>query len=534
MGPGRALIVVLAVGGLLVANPSGDAQARSLRAARHAASATPTVSSPTRPWTNECWSTDRGDPVLVGLSVDHPVVDTSLTDVTQTFRVVAADTGGPGPATGLAKVEVSYAITDPDQSGPIPLARLSDGTWAGTRFFPRDAYQAGPRPLTTVVLTDRAGNVRVLRRTELVAAGHDVTFTLVHDGVDQTPPVLVELAVSPTGKVSTDRRGHTVTVRAHLQDDTAVTEVELILNREPKGYLTLVQGDHADGWWQIRFRIPRGTSEAYLVELFGDDSAGHSPFFDYRYLEQRHQRYRIAAVSHVVDNDDPALAKLVVRPATLDLRTRDTTATVTVDATDPTSGLISAIAFMHGPRAWRVATTPLHRVSGSRLASRWTARVRLPHCGASAGRYQVWVTVYDGVGRSGTVRRFVKVRSLDRRRPRVEVRGVEAGNDPLRLTFDEGVTGLDPSTVPVIAHDNGDVYSPGPAVEGAWTCRNGRAVVDCASGVLRTAAFTPARGWTVGVGYSVDLAPNGTAGVHDLAGNPVAEPLTSPRSMPEI
>lgn len=518
----------LLAAGLLVLGPL-------VTAAAPAAPATASSTHPARTaWTNECWSSDRGDPVLRDVSVDQASIDTSLADVTQTFRVVADDTGGPGPAVGISKVELEYAIPGVDGLAYVRMTKQADGTWAGTRPFFRRAYRLGQRQVANVALTDGAGNVRVYRRGELHALGEDVTFTLTHDGVDLTPPELVELAVSPLGRISTTRRGRTVTVRAHLRDDTAVVDADMILNHEGEYPLSLVQGNHADGWWQTRFRIPRAASEQYTVELFASDSYGHNPFFDYAWLDRHHVAYRIDPASKAVDGDDPQLGKVVVRPEPLVLRAHDASATVTVHASDAGTGIVSAFARLRGPRAWTATTASATRVAGTDHAGRWNVRLRLPHCGASSGRSQLWVTVTDRVGRSMTVTRKVSLLSIDRRRPHVESGGVEAGDDPLVLRFDEAVTGLDPNTLRVVAHDDGDVYGQGPTVAGTWTCRNGGAAVDCATGAVRVALFAPAQAWVAGLGYGVDLLPNAVAGVHDLAGNPVLTPLTDLRTLPQI
>jgi hypothetical protein len=60
-----------------------------------------------------------------------------------------------------------------------------------------------------------------------------------------------------------------------------------------------------------------------------------------------------------------------------------------------------------------------------------------------------------------------------------------------------------------------------PAV-GAWACRDdGGLVVDCATGAVRTAVFTPTAPRAADESYLVDLAADGTSGVRDLAGNPI-------------
>jgi hypothetical protein len=62
---------------------------------------------------------------------------------------------------------------------------------------------------------------------------------------------------------------------------------------------------------------------------------------------------------------------------------------------------------------------------------------------------------------------------------------------------------------------------PEPPVPGSWTCRDVRdAVTSCATGRVRTAAFTPTTPFTPLSDYQVELNPEHTLGLVDMAGNP--------------
>ena len=87
------------------------------------------------------------------------------------------------------------------------------------------------------------------------------------------------------------------------------------------------------------------------------------------------------------------------------------------------------------------------------------------------------------------------------------------------LDFDEDVTGITPSSAPVIAADGG------APVAGAWTCTDATgATTGCATGTVRRAAFTPAVPTTSQL--FVLLNPEHSLGVTDLAGNPAGPRYT--------
>ena len=93
---------------------------------------------------------------------------------------------------------------------------------------------------------------------------------------------------------------------------------------------------------------------------------------------------------------------------------------------------------------------------------------------------------------------------------------------PAVLTFGEAVTGITANSIPIrpFDPDSPPVTEPVAPIPGTWTCRDAAGTtVDCTTGAVRTATWTPAALLVPGV-YVADLNPEHTLDVTDLAGNP--------------
>ena len=161
----------------------------------------------------------------------------------------------------------------------------------------------------------------------------------------------------------------------------------------------------------------------------------------------------------------------------------------------------------------------LHRTSGSRRDGVWSAAVTISTC-AIGGSWRTELEVTDRSLRSRQYRAglpTLEVVANDNLAPTV-VRTSTASGTPV-LDFDEDVTGITPTSAPVIAADGG------APVAGAWTCTDVTgATTSCATGTVRRAAFTPAAPATSQL--FVLLNPEHSLGVTDLAGNPVGRRYT--------
>jgi hypothetical protein len=506
----RQAIAAIIVMGALLAAPTVAPEA----AARDVSPAVPV---------SDCWPTDNGDPVLTALSISPTVVDVTTGRADVTFRATADDSGGPGALTGVRRIRVAYGRSAAESLRLATLHRDDAGGWVGSLPFYPGSGPAGARTVTDVRVEDWAGNERSYPRAELVAMGFAVDFELVAPVADRAKPRLRSLQVS-RATIDLRTRGRTVTFLARLTDDVSgVTGAEIYLQgtTEHLAAMHRVRGTRLDGWWRGRITFgawePRGR-RSITVDV--TDGRNRSISLDPGALEKRGlpSQLRVLARS---DRDAPTVTASV-SPAAVDVRTTGASVHVVVRGSDRTSGISEVRAGFYGPEY--VGGSPqvvLRRVSGTAQRGRWEGDINLSRCTSPAGTWQLYVYAIDrAVNSAPEVSGVtVQVQALDHIRPTAEVAGASTPDDPLTLRFSEDVTNLGGTETQVRGGPEGE---PEGVVPGSWVCRTfSGTAVDCATGAVRLATFTPTQPWPLGSYFHADLAPSGTVGVRDLAGNPV-------------
>ena len=207
-------------------------------------------------------------------------------------------------------------------------------------------------------------------------------------------------------------------------------------------------------------------------------------------------------------------------PTSVNVGSQPQVVTLRVRARDAGSGVAGVRVLLLDPdRSDSGREVALHRTSGSRRDGVWSAAVTISTC-AIGGSWHTELEVTDRSLRSRQYRAglpTLEVVANDNLAPTV-VRTSTASGTPV-LDFDEDVTGITPTSAPVIAADGG------APVAGAWTCTDVTgATTSCATGTVRRAAFTPAAPATSQL--FVLLNPEHSLGVTDLAGNPVGRRYT--------
>jgi hypothetical protein len=473
---------------------------------------------------SDCWPTDNGDPVLTDLSVSPKVVDVTTGRADVTFQAMADDTGGPGALTGVRRIRVAYGRTATQSLRQATLHRDGAGRWVGSLPFYPGSGPAGLRTVTNVRVEDWAGNERDYAHAELVAMGFaPLDFDFVAPVPDRARPRLRSLRMSRE-TLDLRTRLRTVTFLARLTDDVSgVTDVELFVTGpfEHLAAMHRVRGTGLDGWWRGRVTLdawePRGRRD---ISVDVTDGRSRTTFLDSSDLEKRGMPSQLRVLARV-DRDAPSVTASV-SPAAVDVRTAGATVHVVVRASDRTSGIAEVRVGMYGPEY--VGGSPqvlLRRASGTARHGRWEGDIGLTRCTSPAGTWQLYVYAIDrAINSAPEVSGItVQVQALDHVRPTAEVAGASTPDDPLTLRFSEDVTNLGGGQAEVRGGPEGE---PEVAVPGSWLCRaaSGTAV-DCATGALRLATFTPSQPWPLGSYFYADLAPSGAVGVRDLAGNPI-------------
>lgn len=486
---------------------------------------------------SDCVSSDNGDPVLTGLTIT-PAVDVTTAASEVSFSLTAEDLGGPGPASGIRRVEIAFGepvLDDPADTIHV-LRHDPSGAWVGAAVVERGS-SPGLLRIHHVLLMDRGGNRRFIRMQELERAGFPTSVEVVSTS-DTTRPRLVDFRSTP-GPVDTRRASTLVTFTA-----TAVDPVpgvgELYLSGSMRGAaiseksydgdfvrLSPVLGspDTFRGSMRVRRFVGSGTWKIDRVAMV--DKVGNHRSYSYARLGELGFRRQLAIVSGV-DTRRPALARLALSPGRVDVRTQDGQVVVTAHATDDRSGVQRVFATVGRSHL------ELDRVSGTGRDGVWKGVLALRRCTSNAGARLVSVDVVDGnvnwtsYGPTALTSRGwpnrVSVAAGDHRRPQARLadwRITPAG--PVRVRFSEIVSGItaESATVRRIFRPYSEDPTLGPVVPGTWVCRKASGVVtDCASGRVARARYTHADPLVASRTYQLTLNPEFSLAVTDRSGNP--------------
>jgi serine protease len=470
-----------------------------------------------------CVNPDNTRPVVTHVSLSTTATDTTRGPDAVDVTVAATDTGGPGAASGVASITVqlvgpagNFAPED-----PVTMTDGGAGTWTAHLVLPRGISFGTYRPALTI--TDGAGNYRSYGTgAEDVPGNPELGNTSIQD---RTPPRLGRVSLSTT-KVDTRRRAATVVVKAHALDARAGVKRILVTasvdrRRSVSAFLQRTSGTANDGVWRGTMRIPRymGNATWKLRRIAVVDGVINVRSYSYHalgVLGLRHHVDRAVKVRSGADNAQPTASPVTFSVPTVDVTAADQQVIVRVAARDDASGVAALrVRLLDDDTSDGVLDTELTRVSGTTRNGVWQATVTIPRCGSVGGLWTAQLKVTDAAGRIRQIfagQPTLSVISRDNLVPRV-VRTYVSGA-PV-LTFSEDVTGITPTSAQV--YD-----SAGTDVPGAWTCTDATgAAAACAVGTVRTATYVPAPSFAPTGQLYVELNPDGSLGVTDLAGNPV-------------
>lgn len=484
---------------------------------------------------NDCWSDDSGNPLLTALDVTPATVDVRDAAQVVTIHANAEDTGGPGAATGVARISVqlaSPASIDEDvgpEVEPVSLTPDGAGAWTGQVRLPRRTTP-GTWRVGYVTMADAAKgfvNERSYIGNDLDGAGFSTDFDVV-SVEDETHPVLTGFNLSRT-HVNTRKRARTIRVTARLHDhDSGLRSVSVLaVENGTQRFAEVALAHHgsrgADERWTGRLRIARWVTDGtWSLYVSARNQAMLGKTWSTRNGALR--RMGLPSVLHVRSGSDsrrPSAAKFHRSTDVVDTRTADRSIDVRLRATDATSGVGRVRVTVEGPGGYGRVSRWLHRSTGTVRAGSWTGTVPLRRCAGAAGTWTAQVRVYDRSGKHRTLKSVPglgftmlsgdhqgpSLRSLtDRVRP----------EEPVVIEFDEDVAGITTETIVV----RKDAFPTGEPLAGTWSCTDSMdATSDCAAGPVRHASFRPAAPFAVAE-HDIELNPEHHSGVMDMAGNP--------------
>ncbi len=480
----------------------------------------------------DCVSSDNGDPQVTAVTVSPTTVDVTQRPQTVTVTATARDTGGPGPASGLRRVEVSLVHGD-DENEYVALKPVMRGQWVGALTIPRWTPD-GVWRLSQAYVQDRVGQ-------EMLYGGEDpmpfhAALRIVSTG-DRTSPRLTGLSFTPKA-VNTSHRPRYVRFTARARDDqTGVAGVTVVLMSPATGrvaYAALTKKPGSSMTYRGRVVIPRWIRSSrwrmWFVVVF--DRAGNDKVYSSGALAKLGFQRHLRVVSRP-DRTRPTITGFRRGPGALDVRRASGKVTVTVHARDTGPGVRRVDASFSGIGDPSVDVS-LHRVSGTARNGVWLGTATIRPCPALSQTLTASAEVTDRRGRS----RFYSTRQVkqhdwpatlriharhDAVPPRVRQAGPQsvplAG--PVAMRFNEDVNGLTNNSVTVRPVDPESAAPPQPVLAGRLTCttRSGR-VTSCTTGHVREATFEPSVPLRPNRYYFVELNPEHSLEVTDLAGNP--------------
>ncbi|MGC4109079.1 MAG: hypothetical protein QM747_01300 [Nocardioides sp.] len=464
---------------------------------------------------NDCWSTDREPPVVDSVTVTPSTVDTG-SPVTVHIAVSAHDVGGPGPATGIGKVEVSLLSASGTSLPDTVLTHRKDGLWHGAVTVPtgtEGSFYADVRAW------DHSGRYKLSLQFDQPS---EKTFLdVLQAGVadpgahDLTPPTLTGLHLSTTS-VDTRSAAKVLTITADATDDdsgVATVRATLFPQRAPAIQVDL-KPTGTPGQFRGTHRYLRGLGnhqEPLWVTLV--DHNGNQVADKKADLSKLGVPTRITVRSGAYEG--PRVVRVLKAAPKVDVHIKGMRYPIRLLMSDP-QGVASVSASMRGA----ASTMPLTKVSGTRKRGVWQGYVKVLRCSFSLSTVPLTVVATDrgGAIHHPTVRQ-VRILSSDHIPPRAHGRPFNVS--PTVFTFHEPVHGISPATVETFDFDLHQI-------SGTWKCRRGKnggsARVNCRTGSLQRATFYPDDAGTI-LGM-VNWEPGEHLDVLDAHGNPVADYTT--------
>lgn len=347
--------------------------------------------------------TDTTPPRLRALSVDPTSVDVSERDASATISATITDAGS-----GVADCCVFVSFRSPGGVfAGATLQRAAGDQFSGTMIVPA-ASESGTWRLISFTASDRAGNVRSMFGSTLVALGFTTTLEVRGaGGGDTTPPRLRALAVDPVS-VDVSSEDASVTLSATVTDaESGVGDCCVFVSfRSPSGAFVggSLQRTTRDEFSGL-LRVP-ANSEAgrWKVSNFSaNDRAGNTrSIFGATLVALGFTTSLEVRSAGGGDTTPPRLRALSLDPASVDVSEGEASVTVSATVTDAGSGVAECCVFVsfRSPSRGALTGAILHRLAGDEFSG--LMRV------AAASEPGLWkLDGFNANDRAGNVRSIV-------------------------------------------------------------------------------------------------------------------------------
>jgi hypothetical protein len=230
------------------------------------------------------------------------------------------------------------------------------------------------------------------------AAASMATAQAASQAADNTPPMLISIAVSPTS-VDVSAGSSDITVTVHLTDDSSgvaswsttfvsPSGLQLLTVEASPGFVT---GSLTDGTFSGMKTLPQGSEQGAWTAstLTVTDVAGNTANISLSTFGI----FLIQVGPSKEDVTPPDLVSIEVTPTTVDVTGGDATVTVTAHLTDDLSGVQWLSGSFRSPSGHRYASFSGYRASGSSLDGQWQATVSFPQY-TEPGTWRLYCSEY--------------------------------------------------------------------------------------------------------------------------------------------
>lgn len=300
---------------------------------------------------------DVTPPLLVDLFFAPAAIDVSAGSQTVAVTMHATD-----DLAGVSSLSVTFRSPSFVQFQFASTSTLSagtpmDGTFVGTVVFPQFA-EAGTWVISSVVMTDRAGNSTSILTDVLASRGFPTTLDIASTP-DTSPPALAALSLSPA-VLDVSAADVPVTVALRATDDLSGVAFDPCIAgtgfnffpvtvRSPSGAqqrftwstaFTLGSGTRADGDWTATFTMPQFSEPGqWSVESLNlRDCAGNSRSYNAAALQALGITPTFDVVSTPADTQPPVLVSLSYLPIAINTSTGSQSVTVRLGIQDDLAG----------------------------------------------------------------------------------------------------------------------------------------------------------------------------------------------------
>jgi hypothetical protein len=474
---------------------------------------------------SDCVPDDNGDPLVRDVMIEPSVIDVTEAGATVTIETTAMDTGGPGAASGVARVLGSLTrIPWGRNRKSLDFEQTAENTWTSEEHFAQGARPGSWRLSVTVI--DRVGNRQTYSSSELRSQGLPGRLT-VRSVYDRQPPDVVDLRTS-VESVDTRDGPATVRISARLRDNLGINWAYVELGGTPVSQqyvdLDLREGTRQAGVWSGSFRLEpwAGSGDLMVERLYVRPMAGSYRSWETRELADRGFSTRIQVRSHS-DSAPPTLTILSISPQAVDVTQEDAQVEIRVRAQDPGAG-VDQVYVQRGREVGSEfvhTRQPLQRVSGTDNDGTWAGTFVVHHCERAPD--DGILMAIDGNGRlsSSRLAEALAITYGDRRGPVATVDEANSDSSRVAVTFNEDAYGIGAGEMIVYTWDpDTPAFDYHTAVPGRWVCQDQvGGAVDCEQGPVRSAAFVSAKPLLARLEYWVKVNPEHHLGVRDLAGN---------------